>query len=75
MNYIIKNLLAIDQLANTILNGYPDETLSARAHRQHVKGRSFLRDIINFIFFWQEDHCYEAYVKELERKQYPKEYR
>ena len=29
--------IAFDQLINTLLGGYADETLSARAHRMRVK--------------------------------------
>ena len=31
-------LIALDQMANTILGGFPDETLSARAHRKALAG-------------------------------------
>ena len=31
-------LIALDQLANTLVGGYADETLSARAHRVAEEG-------------------------------------
>ena len=63
--------IALDQLANTLLGGYADETLSARAWRaQH-----WLRYVIDAIFFFQPDHCYKAYLAELKRNQYPRHYR
>ena len=34
-----------------------------------------LRNFINELFFWQDDHCREAYAAELQRKQLSKEYR
>ena len=67
-------LLAIDQLLNTLIGGMADETLSARAHRQHRKGRSLLRNVINALFFWQEDHCGESYAAEFAREHLPKAY-
>ena len=63
-------LIAIDQLANAILSGSADETLSARAYRT----KNPIRYIINAIFFWQIDHCREAFESEIERKQLPEIY-
>lgn len=68
-------LIAVDQLVNTILGGMADETLSARAWRNHMKGRrSWPVKIIDALFFWQTDHCREAYESEVERKQLPAGY-
>ena len=65
-------LIAIDQLANAIFAGYADETLSSRAYRHKMDGsRSWPAWIIDHLFFWQEDHCKEAYESELERNQLP----
>lgn len=75
MRYPMRVAIAFDQLANTVRGGQPDETLSAWAHRLHLKGRSGWRNLINALFFWQEDHCLDAHQSELNRKQLPKEYR
>ena len=64
-------LIAIDQLLNALFKGWADETISARAHRQN----DWKRVLINTLFFWQQDHCADAYRSELERKQLPVEYR
>lgn len=74
MSYLLRVAIAFDQTANAIRGGEPDETLSAAAHRLHLKGRSGWRNFINRIFFWQEDHCKDAYESEKNRKQLPKEY-
>lgn len=63
--------IAIDQLLNALLGGMADETLSARAHRTG----SVLEPLIDALFFWQADHCFESYLSEKERKQLPSEYR
>lgn len=64
--------IAVDQLINTLLGGMADETLSARAWRnRHRHGAS---KIIDALFFWQGNHCEQAYFSELERKQLPAEY-
>ncbi len=69
-------LIALDQLINTLIWGMADETLSARAHRHALKGdRKWPEKVINTLFFWQPDHCRQAYESELERTQVPKEYR
>ena len=72
--YVMKVLIAVDQLANAVRGGHPDETLSAAAHRRHLEGRSGWRNLINTLFFWQEDHCLDAYINEMARKHLPKTY-
>lgn len=66
-------LIAIDQLANAILWGYADETLSSRAYRhaEIKKDRRWPMVIIDHLFFWQDQHCKQAYESELERSQLP----
>ena len=65
-------LIAIDQLLNTLLCGYADESMSSRAHRLAIeRGRKWPEKIIDALFFWQEDHCLKSYESELERSQLP----
>ena len=77
--YFIRVLLALDQLANVVLcNGMPDETMSAASYRMNRDGRfwGFMMPVIDALFWWQgPNHCYNAYLKELQRSQYPDEYR
>ena len=47
ITYVTKVLIAFDQLANAVIGGHPDETLSAAAHRHHLEGRSGWRNVIN----------------------------
>ncbi len=66
-------ILAIDQLANAVFAGSADETISARSYRMTVsptpKRRWVLaRKLIDTLFFWQDDHTYNAYVAEVERQ-------
>lgn len=69
-------LIAIDQLANTLIGGYADETISARVYRHYLKGEQvWAYKLINALFFLQQDHCKEAYQSELERAQLPPEFR
>lgn len=69
-------LIALDQLINALLSGMADETLSARAFRRELQGRSDLpRRAIDAMFFWQADHCYRSWRSEIERQQLPNYYR
>lgn len=68
-NYLSQLLEACSQLVNALTGGYADEMLSARLHRQrHNPTINFLRQCINQIFFWQSDHCAQAYQCEWQRK-------
>ena len=70
--YIKNVLIAIDQLLNTLFDGWPDETLSARAYRLDIeRGRKWPRRIIDFVLWFDKNHCYESYRSELERRQLP----
>lgn len=75
MTYAKKLFIALDQLANAVFDGYPDETLSAKAERLSREGNTLPKKIINTIVFWQKDHCLSAYNNEMQRKQMPEEYR
>lgn len=66
-------LIAIDQLLNTLLLGFADETLSSRAYRADRDGKVFgriFRPVIDTMFFWQKRHCYQSYLSEVQRRQY-----
>ena len=76
MTYLLNLAIAVDQLANTVLAGHPDETLSSRAWRAEQSGQRYwgwTARAINLLFFWQADHCRQAYASELARSQRPKE--
>lgn len=78
MNWFLAVGIALDQLLNALLLGFPDETLSSRAYRadrdNKIFGRVF-RPLIDTLFFWQTRHCYEAYLSEVQRRQYPRSFR
>lgn len=77
-------LIAVDQLANALIPpfltlSYADETLSARTYRAAKRGKIVGRlamPVIDLMFLWQtRDHCRWAYIKEMERRNLPPEYR
>lgn len=74
MQYVKQVLIALDQLLNALAGGMSDETLSARAHRQRLKGNPFFANAIDTVLFFDRDHCKEAYLSEVNRKQLPKDY-
>ena len=57
----------LSQTGNAIfLYGNPDETISARCYRHRnepIWSKAY--EILNTVFFWDEDHCYESHVKDL----------
>jgi hypothetical protein len=62
--YLWNLLISIDQLFNTLLGGFPDETMSSRMGKHLSKKDcpvcNFFCGLLNFI---QKDHC----IKNIER--------
>lgn len=74
MTYLLNIAIALDQLANVLLAGAPDETLSSRAHRMRAKGQpvwGWTAGAIDLLFFWQGEHCQTAFMREWDRRQLP----
>lgn len=69
--------VAFDQFVNACFGGWADETLSCRAWRQREKKRRWkiMRRVIDALFFWQKDHCRQAFESELNRRHFPPEMR
>jgi len=76
-------LIAIDQTINTVIYingdgwGYADEMISARVFRCYLQGyvTELPMNLVNKLFFWDDNHCYECWVLESERNQLPNNYR
>lgn len=81
MTRFVAVLIALDQLANTLLAGWPDETLSSRAYRcgelELTPKRRWViaRIVIDALFFWQDQHCRAAYLSELHGYHLSREHR
>ena len=74
-------LIAIDQLAWVLLTlgkGHPDETISAAAWRMEQQGKlagRVMRPLIDLLFRpIEKDHCYRAWLSEVQRSQLPSDY-
>ena len=69
--YALNIAIGLDQLANAVLAGHPDETLSSRAYRAEQSGQRYwgwTRRAIDLLFFWQSGHCQAAYESERQRR-------
>ena len=76
MTYAKAVLIAIDQLLNALLCGWPNETLSSRCWRWDRDGkRHWPRRMVDALFFWEKNHCQESYESERLRMQMPPELR
>lgn len=76
MMYVKNILIAVDQLLNALLCGWPDETLSSRCWRWDRDGvRHWPRRLVDSLFFWEKEHCRESYESEQLRMQMPPELR
>ena len=81
--YLYNLFVALDQLANAVLFGSADETLSARAYRTAQAGKVIgtvaviVIDALALLctLGFDRDHCKTAYESERSRKQLPSAYR
>lgn len=69
--------IAFDQLIGTLFGGMTDETMSAVCWR---KGKTSTiwnatRIIVDTLFWFDPQHCFQSYISEFERRQLPEEYR
>jgi hypothetical protein len=75
LRYILNVLIAADQLVNTLIGGYPDETISAAAWRGEQSGRiagKIMRPVIDFLFLpFERHHCFGAWLSEFNHTQRP----
>jgi hypothetical protein len=55
-----------------VFHGSTAQTLSARCHLEAPKSKVWerRRDWVNWLFFWQTDHCKYAWELEVERARY-----
>lgn len=72
MTYGKRTLITVNQLINTLLDGWPDETLSSRCYRWARGGvRAWPCKLVDGLFFWQREHCKNSYESEREGGQSP----
>ena len=57
--YFWNLLISLDQLANTVLAGSPDETISSRAAKAARKGQRWGCILCKFLHWFDKNHCEE----------------
>lgn len=79
---ILNILIALDQLAWVIITlgkGHPDETISAALWRMEQQGKiagRVFRPPVDLLFRpIEKDHCYQAWLSEIQRSQLPSVYK
>ncbi len=64
----LKNvLIGLDQFANTVIRGDPDETISSRAWRERWR----IVPLLDAIFWFDPDHCRASFEAEFVRRELP----
>lgn len=63
IKYFNRVLLSFSILLNTILGGSTNQSFSARNWELKKAKKLNLVWLIDFIFFWQPNHCQDSYVK------------
>lgn len=59
-NYIFNVLVGLDQFANAILGGSPQETISSRADKAMKEGKRWGCILCKFLSWLQKDHCQKS---------------
>lgn len=63
--YIKNVLIAFDQLANALIGGWPDESLSSRAWREYCSDqRLWPKRLIDALLWFDKNHCEESWKSE-----------
>jgi len=61
--YLSRVFIALSIFLNAICGGKTNQTLSATQYARKRLGKWHLCPVIDRIFFWDDDHCREAWVK------------
>lgn len=78
---ILNLLIAVDQLVWVLLtfgNGMPDETISAALWRMESQGKlagRLFRPLVDALFWFDKNHCMNAWRAERSKQQLPSNYR
>jgi len=64
-NWIVSVWSATSQWVNAVIGGNPNESLSGRAYRLREHGWEWFYRVVNFLFFWQGDHCKQSHFNDV----------
>ena len=62
-------LIAIDQLANALAGGDPDETISSRLGKAHLRGTKYGHWLWHILEYIQPGHCTKAIERDEGRRE------
>lgn len=62
-DYVNRALIQFSILINVLLGGKLNQTVSATQHQRRRDGKANIASIIDWIFFWDAEHCMGAWVK------------
>ena len=65
--YLHRALVGLDQFANVLTGGKPDETISSRSARAAEQGKTWGKAVSRFLNFFQSDHGPKAQAGDAER--------
>jgi hypothetical protein len=65
--YLHKDLVGLDQFANVLSGGNPDETISSRSARAAEQGKTWGVVMSKFLNLFQRDHGPKAQAGDVER--------
>lgn len=63
LDYLASVSISVSILLNTILTGNNNQTLSASQWERKRLGKFNLVALIDTLFFFEEEHCREAWIK------------
>ena len=59
-------LVSLSQLANTLMGGHPDMTISSAAWVRSQTGQGDrVRALMDALFWWEEGHCQESFERDV----------
>lgn len=58
--YLWNILISLDQFANTVLGGFPDETISSRAGKAMREGKAWGCVLCRFLNLFENEHCVKS---------------
>lgn len=61
--YLNRVAVQFSIFVNVMLGGKLNQTVSATQHQRKRDGKANVASIIDTIFFWDVEHCMEAWVK------------
>jgi hypothetical protein len=62
LRYIKRVLIATSILVNVVLGGHSNQTFSARNHDRKKNNKYNLVWLIDFLIFWDADHCMMSWL-------------